>query len=174
MSQLRNKAETATALWQLGATEIGPRGERHQYSSRTTQTIYREDRVGCLYHLQPAVKADIACGLRTDIFTNRHRLVILTTNDNDLHHQLALHLDAITMQRFVHLSKVARFQHTGFQLSRPQAFLCKHALTNPHLPACGRPHYRCMASFGGGDGRDKRDNEPTLGEIGTELLSKVK
>lgn len=77
------------------------------------------------------------------------------------------------MQRLVHLSKAARLQHTGFQLSRPQAFLCEHAVSSPRLPASGRPQHRCMASFGGG-GQDKRDNEPTLGEIGTELVSKVK
>lgn len=77
------------------------------------------------------------------------------------------------MQRLVHLSKAACLQHTGFQLNQPEASLCKHALLTPRLPRCGRPHHRCMASFGGG-GRDKRGNEPTLSEIGTELVSKVK
>lgn len=77
-----------------------------------------------------------------------------------------------TMQRVLHFSKSACLQHAAYQRRGPQHLLCRHAL-KPRPPALNRQQHRCMAFYGGG-GRDKRNDDPSLAEIGTELISKVK
>ena len=77
------------------------------------------------------------------------------------------------MQRLVHVSKVLYSRHAALQPNWAQHFLCKQVSLTPRLQSPSRLQYRYMASYGGG-GNNRGDKDPTLGDIGAELLSKAK
>lgn len=57
--------------------------------------------------------------------------------------------------------------HSTLQLSNPHAHVYEQLVANT------RQHQRCFASHSGG-GRDNRDKDPTLGDFGSELVTKIK